>query len=227
MPLTVRWTVPAYRNLENELWLASRTEQNVSILADSIHAVLRGYARYLYLDREGRVAGTREIGIPDHPFVCVCRVDDAAITVLSFLREKPYMTRHGHDNYDTPWTPGSVADDVAVAVGIAHEAWMQDWPIEAASSEHLENAVAYAETETREEHLLAALTVILTSLDDAFSAHIYNGCTAPSPFLLDRIARQILRAPAASSYWLRLEAETEDEMFSVSPWLRSLLQRPK
>ncbi len=223
-----RWTVPAYWDFVNELTYtknALNAPEEASAIAQAAQAVLRQYAQLLYLDWEGRVDGTRELNVPHYPYIFVCREIGGIIEILSLLRDPPLMRRYGHLNYDLPIIGGAVADDVAQALNIPHEQWMQDWPIEVGDGQRVEEFVAYAENETRSEHRLAAITLILESLHDLFCSASSSG-TSPPQALLSRIEALLLTEPAVMGYWLCLEAETGEEDFPVTPWLRSICRRP-
>ena len=68
-----------------------------------------------------------------------------------------------------PLIPSNIAADVARDLSVAHESWMQDWPLEVASPSRLEEFVSRCEVEGREEHRTAILALILASLDEAFA----------------------------------------------------------
>ncbi len=219
MPFSVRWTIPASYDLKRELsYVSYENPDRASLLACNIRETLWGYARFQNLDEEGRIEGTRELHIPDDPYACICRIDEDAsfITVLRLLRIPPRMIRHGHKNFCTPWTPFAVAEEVATVIGVRHDSWMQDWPIEVSDHTRLTHFVTCAENEHREEHFLAIMTLVLDSFDME---------TATKDKLLPRIEKLIERAPSLIGYWLNLSEENDNEGFSVTPWLRKLYAR--
>jgi len=93
---------------------------------------------------------------------------------------------------------------------------MQDWPLEVADSERVEDFLAHYEREERPEHRLAIVTLIIASLNDAFSV------ARPSKCLLDRVAPLLKAYPALVEYWSCPDAHSDDEMFAITAWLRSL-----
>ncbi len=217
MPLPIRWTVPAYHDLKRELsYVEYENPQRVTLVAQNIKEAVQGCARFLHLDQEGRIEGTRELGIPSDPYVCICRIDADAISILRLLPELPRMIRHGQLNYDTPWTPFDVAEETARIVGVRHDSWMQDWPIEVSDSNRIEEFIAYAEKEDRKEHFLAMMTLILDSFpyDRPLSADI-----------LSRIQALVMREPSVMGYWLSLDSEADDEGFPATPWIRKICER--
>ncbi len=98
---------------------------------------------------------------------------------------------------------------------------MQDWPIGVADASRHEEFVAFAENETEEEAFFAVATLILESLNDAFSSEI-----TPSPQLLERVEALVMRVPSIMGYWLCLGAEEEEHIFQVGRWLRKICRRP-
>jgi hypothetical protein len=93
---------------------------------------------------------------------------------------------------------------------------MQDWPIEAADGTRSEEFLDRCENEDRPEHRLAITEVLLVSLDDAFSR------ARPSGEVLDRLAKVFRKHRELLDYWLCPNATSNEEMFAIPPWLRSL-----
>src|SRR5208337_4004512 len=77
-----------------------------------------------------------------------------------------------------------------------------------------ENASSKDATVNSARLAIAELTV--ASLDDAFSV------TTPSKRVLDRAGRILKPYPHIIEYWSCPDAHTEDEMFHITPWIRSL-----
>lgn len=98
---------------------------------------------------------------------------------------------------DLPWTPVRAAREVASMLGLVHENWMQDWPLEVSDAADLEKTVTLAEQENRREYLAAILTVLIARLDEAIS----GGEEVESDLLL-RSYRAIIRFPEVMNYWL-------------------------
>jgi len=112
----------------------------------------------------------------------------------------------------------STAEAVAKTVGVAHEAWMQDWPLEVANWDRVGEFLDHYEMERNPEHRLAIVSLIVASLEEAFCL------TTPAQKLLDR-AGPILRVyPEIVKYWSCPDAHRDDEMFHITPWIRRLLQ---
>ena len=120
---------------------------------------------------------------------------------------------------DTPWTPPDVADEVALATGIAHESWMQDWPIEAAHTACLEQVLELAEKETRPDHLAAFLTILLCRLDDDLTQG-----EQPDEATTRRITAALSRYPEVTFYWMDSLEDGEENAFSVAVWLSKNLK---
>jgi len=93
---------------------------------------------------------------------------------------------------------------------------MQDWLLEVADGQRVEEFLAYYERERSPEHRLAIAELIVASLDRAYSL-------APPPkSLLDRAAPVLKAYPDIVEYWSCPDAHIDDEMFAVTPWIRSL-----
>ena len=93
---------------------------------------------------------------------------------------------------------------------------MQDWPLEVANGDRIEEFLSYYEKEQKSEARLAIAELTVASLDDAFSV------TTPSKRVLDRAGRILKPYPHIIEYWSCPDAHTEDEMFHITPWIRSL-----
>ena len=117
---------------------------------------------------------------------------------------------------DLPAFDSTTANDVARVLGIPYEPWMQDWPLEAADHERVEEFLRHYHGADRPEVRRGIVAVILCSLDKAFAA-------GPLPaVLLERAATVLKKHPELLEYWLCPEAKSEDEMFPITPWIRQL-----
>jgi len=93
---------------------------------------------------------------------------------------------------------------------------MQDWPIEVADGERVEEFLAHLETESRPDRRFAIVTLVVASLDTAFSS-------APPPkSLLDRVAPLVREYPDLIEYWSCPAAQSDEEMFAITGWIRGL-----
>jgi hypothetical protein len=115
-----------------------------------------------------------------------------------------------------PATEGATARAVAKVVGVAYESWMQDWPIEAADGDRTEEFLSHYEKEEIPERQLVTAELIVASLDEAAALG------APSKDTLDRAACILKRYPHIMAYWSCPDAQTGDEMFHITPWIRTL-----
>lgn len=111
------------------------------------------------------------------------------------------------------WT---TAEAVAKAVGVACEPWMQDWPLEVADAHRTEEFLSYYGAERNPGRRLAIAALIVASIDDAFAVG------TPSKELLDRAGPILKSYPEILEYWSCPDAHTDDEMFDITPWIRSL-----
>ena len=108
------------------------------------------------------------------------------------------------------------AQAIAKEIGVACEEWMQDWPIEVADGSRVEEFFTYFEAETRPDFRRAALALVIVSLDEVFGTE-----TCPQP-LLPRIGSAIREFPEVVEYWSCPDAESDMEMFNLTPWIRTL-----
>src|SRR5690349_1193286 len=112
-----------------------------------------------------------------------------------------------------PATDGSTAEAVARTLGVSYEPWMQDWPIEVANGDRVAEFLSRYEKEEKPAHRLAIAELIVASLDDAIAI-----AKAPQS-LLDRAGPILKTYPHIIEYWSRPDAQTNDEMFHVTPWI--------
>jgi hypothetical protein len=115
-----------------------------------------------------------------------------------------------------PATDGATAEAVAKTVGVAYDPSMQDWPIEVADGDRTAEFLSYHEKEQRPERRLAIAELIVASLDRAAAL------ADPSKDLLDRAGRILKMYPHIIEYWSCPDAHTDDEMFHITPWIRTL-----
>jgi addiction module RelE/StbE family toxin len=82
-PLEVRWLKRALANLEAEAeYIARDSPAAAQRLVAAIDRSVQYLARYPSLGRPGRVAGTRELVVPDTPYVIPYRVHERRVEVL-------------------------------------------------------------------------------------------------------------------------------------------------
>jgi|SRR5581483_4592070 len=110
----------------------------------------------------------------------------------------------------------TTAEAVAKEVGVACEPWMQDWPLEVADARRTEEFLSHYRAERNPERRLAIAALIVASLDDAFALG------TPSKELLDRAGPVLKTYPEMLEYWSCPDAHTDDEMFHITPWIRTL-----
>jgi hypothetical protein len=110
----------------------------------------------------------------------------------------------------------TTAEAVAKTVGVACDPSMQDWPLEVADADRIEEFLSHYGRERNPEHRIAIAALIVASLDDAFALG------APSPQLLDRAGPILKNYPEMVEYWSCPDAHTDDEMFHITPWIRGL-----
>jgi hypothetical protein len=141
------------------------------------------------------------------------------------LHSHPLLRRHfGYSasqfgksmNPQLPAFAPITARAVAQELGVAWEPWMQDWPIEVADASRVEEFFTRFEAETRPEHRLPVLSLVVASLNDVFASGI------PSDRLLARMAPAIREYPQLIAYWSCSGAQSDDEVFAITPWIRSI-----
>ena len=83
LPLEVRWLKRALANLEAEAEYISRDSPAAAQrMVATIEQSLSYLAQYPSLGRPGRVEGTRELVVPDTPYVIPYRVRGSSVEVL-------------------------------------------------------------------------------------------------------------------------------------------------
>ena len=106
--------------------------------------------------------------------------------------------------------------EVAASVGVEYDPWMQDWPLEVADSSRLSEFLDHYASEEREGHRRALAELIAFALDLAFAE------VAPPKDLLDRAEKVFRKDVDLLNYWACWNAISEEGMFSISRWVRSL-----
>ena len=115
-----------------------------------------------------------------------------------------------------PATDSMTAQAVSRTLGVAYNARMQDWPLEVADGDRLAEFLLHYEKEQKPERRVAIAELIVASLDDLFSL------TKPSQDILDPAGRILTTHPHIIEYWSCPDAHTDEEMFHITPWIRSL-----
>ncbi|MFD3707433.1 hypothetical protein ACFWUP_30225 [Nocardia sp. NPDC058658] len=111
----------------------------------------------------------------------------------------------------------------AQIANVAHEAWMQDWPVEVADPQRLDEFVALLIANKADWELsFWLLDLVLESANDARPER--------TEALVDAVVAvwEATRAPALADsleYWACLDASGPEEMFFVSPLVRQVRRR--
>lgn len=111
------------------------------------------------------------------------------------------------------WT---TAEAIAKVVRVTWHPSMQDWPLEVSDGDRVEEFLSHFEREQRPEHRRALAALIVASLDDAFALG------PPSKAVLDRAGPILRKYLEMLEYWSCPDAHSDDEMFHITPWIRSL-----
>ena len=85
--MRIVWTVPAAADLDSiEAFIAEHDPQAaLGVVRRIIGLVGRQLPRHPYSGRAGRVPGTRELVVPDTPFIVAYRVEAGRLEVLRVL----------------------------------------------------------------------------------------------------------------------------------------------
>jgi len=129
---------------------------------------------------------------------------------------KVNLKSHTKMNPHLPNFAKETIDEVAATMKIAYEPWMLDWPIEVSDGTRVEEFLGFCENENRREQGAAMAVVLLASLEDAFRRG------RPSDGILSRAAIVFKKNPELLEYWRCSDAVSGGEIFSVTPWVRSL-----
>ncbi|WP_433579226.1 hypothetical protein [Nocardia brasiliensis] len=123
------------------------------------------------------------------------------------------------------------ASRVAQLANIAHESWMQDWPIEVSDPARLDEFVDLLLANKADWELsFWLLDLVLESAEDDLSSTPTQDASGRTESLVDALVAvwEATQAPGIAQrfvYWACLDASTPDEMFRVSPLVRQARQR--
>lgn len=85
-PVRVRWTRKALANLDAEAaYIAQDNPQAARAVVERIQEAVSLLANHPALGRPGRVPGTRELVIPDTPYILPYRVRGKGVEILRIL----------------------------------------------------------------------------------------------------------------------------------------------
>ena len=81
--MRILWLRKALRNLDEEgAYLAQQSPQAARLFVETVNSSVNRLAEYPAMGRPGRVAGTRELVLPDFPYRIPYRIRDNAVEVL-------------------------------------------------------------------------------------------------------------------------------------------------
>lgn len=127
---------------------------------------------------------------------------------------------------------GDSASRVAQLADIAHENWMQDWPIEVSDPVRLDQFVCLLlANKTDWELSFWLLDLVLQSAeDDLLITSAQDDQSERTELLVEALVAvwEATQAPGIAQrleYWACLEASAPDEMFLVSPLVREVRRR--
>ncbi|MFD6393717.1 hypothetical protein [Nocardia sp. NPDC060259] len=127
---------------------------------------------------------------------------------------------------------GDSASRVAQLANIAHENWMQDWPIEVSDPARLDEFVCLLLANKADWELSFWLLdlVLQSAQDDLVITPAQDDLPERTEPLVDALVAvwEATQAPGIAQrleYWACLEASAPDEMFFVSPLVREARRR--
>ncbi|PXX58700.1 hypothetical protein DFR70_11335 [Nocardia tenerifensis] len=127
---------------------------------------------------------------------------------------------------------GDSASRVAQLANIAHESWMQDWPIEVSDPARLDEFVDLLRANKAEWELsFWLLDLMLASAERVLTiAQAQDDSSDRIESLVDALVAvwEATQAPGIAQrfvYWGCLDARAPDEMFRVSPLVRQARRR--
>lgn len=93
--LPVYWLPKAHQSRVRQLGFLAKHNPDLAIrIGNALSDVVRRLAADPDLSRVGRIAGARELRVPDTPFILVYRIEDDAITILRLLHYcRRFVTR--------------------------------------------------------------------------------------------------------------------------------------
>jgi hypothetical protein len=105
---------------------------------------------------------------------------------------------------------------LAQKIGVEHEHWMQDWPLEVADRGRVAEVIKHYEDEDNVDFRQLLAELVTASLDELFEV------TLPSEEILGR-ASSILRShDDILKYWSCEDAATSEDGFAITPWIRAI-----
>ena len=93
--MRIEWLRTALNNLDAEAaYLAERNPQAATEFVQSVLTALNHLADYPAAGREGRVPGTREWAMPDHPYLIPYRIRANRLQVLRIFHTRRMPPMH-------------------------------------------------------------------------------------------------------------------------------------
>jgi hypothetical protein len=119
-------------------------------------------------------------------------------------------------------------DKLAIRFGLPNFSWMQDWEYQVSDHTRIDEFLTAYETEalSDDEKFTLMETVI-----DSFEQLAGTGCDIAADLRWQRtisaLDKNISLHAYSVWYWCRLDAEHEDEVFRVTPFVRQVFARHK
>jgi hypothetical protein len=105
---------------------------------------------------------------------------------------------------------------LAQKIGVAHDDWMQDWPLEVADANRIEEFIDFYEAEESVDFRQLLAELITFSIEELFDH------APPSETVLRRAASVLREHDDILTYWSCEGAVSSDEQSRITPWVRTI-----
>ena len=86
MSRKLKWTKRALRRLESIFdYIAQDSPQAAAKVSGRIYSITQNLADYPAMGRVGRIKGTRELPLPDMPYIIAYRVTETSVDVVTII----------------------------------------------------------------------------------------------------------------------------------------------
>jgi toxin ParE1/3/4 len=82
----LKWTKRALRRLESIFdYIAQDSPQAAAKVSERIYSITQNLGDYPAMGRVGRISGTRELPLPDMPYIIAYRVTETSVDVITII----------------------------------------------------------------------------------------------------------------------------------------------
>jgi toxin ParE1/3/4 len=86
MSRRLKWTRRALRRLEAIFdYIAQDSPQSAARVSERIYAITQNLVDFPAIGRVGRISGTRELPLPDLPYIIAYRVTQSSVDILTII----------------------------------------------------------------------------------------------------------------------------------------------